>query len=427
MENNNTVKEKKHFKGIGIWKFLNKIPAGTMFVPLVISAIICTICIHCGLGETLWDYLGNPMKDLFGKNGQMLLIGLMLFCTGTQIKGHDFVEVGKRGIWIILARLVPAYLICLLVYFVAGANGFLGIDFLTLTCVLTSANAALYMGIIQPYGDDSDKGTFPIMLIFSMPLLPFIFLSCFGSAAGGADVLGKVMQIFSLLIPFILGVLLGNLDPKIRDIFKGGNTIILPFLGFQFGSTIDLVSAFQGKVIGAAILLVVIYWAVTLILPYIVDRFALKRPGYASIGSASLAGVALSIPAMFIGYNFNGVVIGQELVNNSVAILAFVLLITNILDPFFTKWNMNIYFKTHQHEKMAEPRRVFEGSHPELLEAVYDENGNYRTHHHFHEVYEKIFHIKSHKEEANVKKVSLDSSSKDESTNINNDDKKSSK
>ena len=35
---------------VGIWAFLNKIPAGTMFVPLVISAIICTITVECGLG-----------------------------------------------------------------------------------------------------------------------------------------------------------------------------------------------------------------------------------------------------------------------------------------------------------------------------------------------------------------------------------------
>ena len=147
---NAVKKEKKPFKGVKIWGFLNKIPAGTMFVPLVISAIITTICIHCGLGESLWDYLGNPMKDLFGSTGQMLLIGLMLFCTGTTITGRDFIEVGKRGIWIILARLIPAYIICALVFVFAGVNGFAGIDAITLVCCLTSANAALYMGIIQP-------------------------------------------------------------------------------------------------------------------------------------------------------------------------------------------------------------------------------------------------------------------------------------
>ena len=398
-------KEKKPFKGVKIWDFLNKIPAGTMFVPLVISAIITTICIHCGLGVSLWNYLGNPMKDLFGSTGQMLLIGLMLFCTGTTITGRDFIEVGKRGIWIILARLIPAYIICAIVFVCCGVNGFAGIDSITLACCLTSANAALYMGIIQPYGDDSDKGTFPIMLIFSMPLVPFIFLSCMGS--GSSDITTSILQIISLLIPFLLGVLLGNLDQKIRNVFKGGNAIILPFLGFQFGSTIDLVNAFQGEVILAAILLTVIYWAVTMIIPYLVDRFILKRPGYASVASCSLAGVALSIPAMVATYTFNGVS-GADAAKNATAILAFVLFITNILAPFFTKRTMNAYLK-HNHDDAV---RVFERSHPELLAAVYDENGNYRTHHHNHEFYKKIFHLKSHKNSANPEQNNENSSEK---------------
>ena len=114
------------------------------------------------------------------------------------------------------------------------------------------------------------------------------------------------MQIISLLLPFILGFVLGNLDPKIREVFKGGNTIILPFLGFQFGSTIDLVKAFQGQVLLGAIVVTIIFWAVTLIIPFIVDRFILKRPGYASVGSSSLAGVALSIPSLFASYTFTG-------------------------------------------------------------------------------------------------------------------------
>ena len=335
------------------------------------------------------------MKDLFCSTVQMLIIGVRLFCKGTTITGRDFMEVGKRGIWIILARLIPAYIICAIVFVVCGVNGFCGIDAITLACCLTSANAALYMGIIQPYGDDSDKGTFPIMLIFSMPLVPFIFLSIEGSGSG--DFTSSILQIVSLLIPFLLGVLLGNLDHKIRDVFKGGNAIILPFLGFQFGSTIDLVKAFQGDVILAALLLTVIYWAVTMIIPFVVDRFILKRPGYASVASCSLAGVALSIPAMVATFDFGGTS-GAVAAQNATAILAFVLFITNILAPFFTKWTMNFYFKKNHDDAV----RVFSRSHPELLAAVYDENGNYRTHHHNHDFYKKIFHIKSHKEEVNV-------------------------
>lgn len=361
------MKDKKKPLNVGIWAFLNKIPAGTMFVPLVISAIVCTITVECGLGtgvfgqgQTLWEFLGNPMKDLFGKTGQMLLIGLMLFCTGTMIKPHDFVDVFKRGFWLLLARLLPAYIICTVVWFACGPKGFCGIDFITFTCVVTSANAALYMGIIPPYADNSDRAAFPVMLMLSMPLLPFIFISSFGKVSGDASgqTLAKIVQIFSLLIPFILGFVLGNLDPKIREVFKGGNAIILPFLGFQFGSTINLINAFKPSVLFAALLLTVIFWAITMIIPYIVDKFALKRPGYASIGSSSLAGVALSIPVMFSTYMFSGIS-GSELIKNSVSILAFVLLITNILSPFFTKGIMTYYFKSHQGEKISDVKRVF--------------------------------------------------------------------
>jgi len=60
------VYEKKRFSGVGIWDFLNEIPAGTMFVPLVISSILVTLTVHSGLEMSLWDYLGDPMKSLFG-------------------------------------------------------------------------------------------------------------------------------------------------------------------------------------------------------------------------------------------------------------------------------------------------------------------------------------------------------------------------
>ena len=33
------------------------------------------------------------------------------------------------------------------------------------------------------------------------------------------------MQIISLIIPFVLGMILGNLDEDIRKVFAGGNAI----------------------------------------------------------------------------------------------------------------------------------------------------------------------------------------------------------
>ena len=162
-------------KNVNIWKTLQKVPAGTMFVPLIIGAIITTIC-QGFFHFDLWSTLGNPMKDMFSSSGQMLIIGLMLFCTGTQLKMSDMKEAMHRGVRLILVRLVVAYALCALFFVAFGYEGFLGISFLAFVCAVTSANAALYMGIISPFGDKADKASFGIMLICSMPLLPLLFL-----------------------------------------------------------------------------------------------------------------------------------------------------------------------------------------------------------------------------------------------------------
>lgn len=77
------------------------VPAGTMFVPLIIGAIITTAC-EGFFQFDLWDTLGNPMKDMFSSSGQMLIIGLMLFCTGTQLKMSDIKDAMQRGMLLIL-------------------------------------------------------------------------------------------------------------------------------------------------------------------------------------------------------------------------------------------------------------------------------------------------------------------------------------
>ncbi len=315
-------------KNINIWKTLQKVPAGTMFVPLIIGAIITTVCE--GIFKfNLWDTLGNPMKDMFSSSGQMLIIGLMLFCTGTQLKMSDMKDALHRGVLLILVRLGIAYALCAVFYMLFGYKGFWGISFLAFVCAVTSANAALYMGIISPFGDKADKASFGIMLICSMPLLPLLFLGFYGESGFGK---AQVMQIVSLIIPFILGMVLGNLDDDIRKVFAGGNAIILPFLGFEFGSTINLIDAV--KMLPQGLLMSVIYFIIVITPSYIFERLVLHRPGYASVASASLAGVALVIPSMAAASN----TAFEPYVNSAVAILAFVLAVTNILCPFMVKF-----------------------------------------------------------------------------------------
>ena len=280
-------------KNVNIWKTLQKVPAGTRFVPLIIGALITTVC-QGMLHFDLWATLGNPMQDMFSSSGQMLLIGLMLFCTGTSLKLSDMKEALHRGLVLIVTRLVVAYGLSALYFVLFGYDGIFGVSFLAFVCAVSSANAALYMGIIQPFGDKADKASFGIMLICSMPLLPLLFLGFFGTSGFG---MAQVIQIISLLIPFVLGMVLGNLDGDIRQ---------------------------------------VLYFIIVIGPSYFVERRLLKRPGYISFASASLAGVALSIPAMAAASNSAL----EPYVTSAVAILAFVLAVTNILAPFLVKWEL---------------------------------------------------------------------------------------
>ena len=148
-------------KNINIWKTLQKVPAGTMFVPLIIGALITTLT-EGVFHFDLWATLGNPMKDMFSSSGQMLLIGLMLFCTSLRL--GDLKDALHRGVLLILVRLGVAYALSALFFLAFGYDGVFGISFLAFVCAVTSANAALYMGIIQPFGDKADKASFGVML-----------------------------------------------------------------------------------------------------------------------------------------------------------------------------------------------------------------------------------------------------------------------
>lgn len=316
--------------GIPIWKTLQKVPAGIMFVPLLIGAGITTICEGL-LHVSLWETLGNPMEDLFSSSGQMLLIGLLLFCTGVQLRRSDLTAAMRRGSLLILVRLSAAYLLCAGFYLAFGYEGVGGISFLAFVCAVTSANGALYMGIIQSFGDASDKANFSLMTLCSMPLLPLLFLSLFGSSGSPLD---QLMQILSLLLPFVLGVVLGNLDAEIRRVFSGGGSIILPFLGFEFGSSINLLEAF--RMLPQGLLLSLLFFLITILPSYFFERRVLGRPGYISVASSSLAGVSLAIPAMAAEANPTFL----PYVGDTVATLAFVLAATNLLCPFLSRWEL---------------------------------------------------------------------------------------
>lgn len=90
-------------------KFLKKIPAGMMLVPILIGALINTFC-----PELL--KIGDPTEILFTSKGMSCLLGLIIFFTGTQIKIKDLKKNLKKSFVLVATKLIVAYGLWLKLY-----------------------------------------------------------------------------------------------------------------------------------------------------------------------------------------------------------------------------------------------------------------------------------------------------------------------
>lgn len=327
---------------VPIRKMLSKVPGGRIIVPLAIGSIIVTICGACGVNDP-WGQVGSPSQFLFSSKGITVVLGFMLFFTGTQIDVKKMKPMLTRGFPLMLLRLGIAYALSYLFFFLTKDNGseWWGISFVTFTACLTSTNAGMFMGLVNSYGDDADYSYFGLLLLTALPAFPMLLIQ--GSQGGDVD----YMSMISILLPIIFGMILGNLDPGIRKVFKYGNDVVIPFLGFQFGSAINLKTA--ALMIPQGLFLIACWYIVGVIPSFLVEKYVMKRPGYISIGCSAMAGVALSIPELAAERNIiEGFTVGSQALDNSLASLALVLVVTSVLCPILTEFNNKFYYKHHK-------------------------------------------------------------------------------
>lgn len=73
-----------------IKRFLNKIPAGMMVIPLLLGSVLATLC-----PQVL--EIGGLTTALFSSAGTNTLLGVLLFSMGTTLQVRDMPKVLKRG------------------------------------------------------------------------------------------------------------------------------------------------------------------------------------------------------------------------------------------------------------------------------------------------------------------------------------------
>lgn len=266
--------------------------------------------------------IGGVTTALF-RDGTLAIIGMLLFFSGSQLKLSCLGPALKRGGILIGVKLLVAFASGLVLMKFFGPKGFSGVSTLALVTAISNNNPAVYLALVKKYGDDVDGSVFGLLCLLSMPVLPIAVL---GLSGGGFD----VREIITILLPFLLGIALANLDSKIAELTAGGTAIMLPFIGFCFGSSVNLFKAFESA--GPGLLILMLYTVVTMVPQLAADRLLAGRPGYAALSSCTIGGTAVAIPAI-VG---DALPIYAPYAGDAVAQLALAMTLSCLLTPFLT-------------------------------------------------------------------------------------------
>lgn len=300
-------------------KLINKIPAGTFLVPMIVSMLLITFF------PNMYS-IGGTTEVLFSQ-ATSVIIGLLVFAAGTTLDVKTIGPLLKRHLPMIIFKLLWSSLLVVIYYKLFGMEGTLGVSFLAFTCVVFSLNPAVAMAIHQSYGDQQFGAVYGIFGVLGMAFGPMIAISLLTSGGSGASL--DWSPIISVFIPLIAGAVLGNIDKDFTDLFSPLIGKLLPFLGWNLGAGMNLKDAVSSGVSGvvATVMFMVL---MSVLIPF--DKYVTKNnKGVDGAALWNVAGMSVSNPA-FINAAMPGIFTQQD-VTQSTAIVMMVCVITSIVSP----------------------------------------------------------------------------------------------
>ncbi len=192
----------------------------------------------------------------------------------------------KRGFGIMGAKVAMATGIALSVAHLFGGSLF-GLSTLAILVAMSDTNGGMFCALTSVMGDKEDVGTYVPQSIETGPFLSMIILV----GAGLANI--PWLTMLSVIAPILAGAVLGNLDKDLREFFSSHQPVIVPFMAFTLGQTINLTAVATAGLPGLALGVVVLVVTGTVC---ILADLLLGGSGIAGAAASSTAGNSASVP-----------------------------------------------------------------------------------------------------------------------------------
>jgi 2-keto-3-deoxygluconate permease len=299
-----------------IYRAINRVPGGMMVVPLFIGMVLNTF-----FPKLL--AIGGFTQALSGV-GYPTVLGMYLFTVGTKMTVRAAPKMLMRGLGIMAAKVGVATLFALTVAKFLGGNVF-GLSTLAVMVAMSDTNGGMFLALTGVFGDKEDSGTYVIQSIETGPFLTMLIFV----GAGLAKI--PWLAMVSVVAPIVAGAILGNLDEDLKNFFGGHEPIIVPFMAFTLGQTINLKSVVtagpQGVLLGVTVVVVTGLVCIT------ADRL-LGGSGIAGAAASSTAGNSTAVPkaVAMADPSYTGI---SDVATVQVAASVIV---TAILTPLLTSW-----------------------------------------------------------------------------------------
>jgi 2-keto-3-deoxygluconate permease len=299
-----------------IYRFVTRVPGGLMVVPLFVGMVINTFF------PTLLQ-IGGFTQALSGV-GYPTVLGMYLFTVGTKMTIRAAPKMLARGLGLLTAKVGTATLFALAVAHLFDGD-IIGLSTLAVMVAMSDTNGGMFLALTGVMGNKEDSGTYVVQSIETGPFLTMLIF-----VGTGLAVIPWLTMV-SVIAPIVVGAILGNLDDELKEFFGSHEPIIIPFMAFTLGQTINLkavvTAGLPGVVLGLTVLIV------TGAVCIAVDRL-LGGSGIAGAAASSTAGNSAAVPqAVAIADTSFAPVAAAATVQVTASVI-----VTAILTPLLTAW-----------------------------------------------------------------------------------------